>query len=39
MDMQMNELFPVFSLSKTPAFDKNASLVLETPEAYVYKMN
>jgi hypothetical protein len=39
MDLEMNDLFPIFSLSKTPSLEQKASLVLETPEAYLYKLN
>jgi hypothetical protein len=39
MDLEMNDLFPIFSLTKTPSLEQKANLVLETPEAYLYKLN
>jgi len=39
MDLEMNDLFPIFSLTKNPPLEQKANLVLETPEAYLYKLN
>jgi hypothetical protein len=39
MNLEMNDLFPLFSLSKTPSLEQKASLILETPETYLYKLN
>jgi len=38
MAMQMNDLFPIFTLVKTPPLDRPMTSLLETPEAYLYKI-
>jgi hypothetical protein len=38
MAIQMNDLFPIFTLAKTPPLDRPMTSLLETPEAYLYKI-
>jgi hypothetical protein len=38
MAIQMNDLFPIFTLAKTPPLDRRMTSLLETPEAYLYKI-
>ncbi len=38
MAIQMNDLFPIFTLVKTPPLDRPMTPLLETPEAYLYKI-
>jgi hypothetical protein len=38
MAIQINDLFPIFTLAKTSPLDRPTTLLLETPEAYLYKI-
>jgi hypothetical protein len=38
MAIQMNDLFPIFTLAKTSPLDRPMTSLLETPEAYLYKI-